>query len=228
MLEPCVIRRRRAQNQHHEHQEGWPDIMTARPVVIVLAAGQGARFAGWQCQPGLSLGVSHVLGTTLRQALASQFRVVVVADASLHELVADHVATKDIVLLPGVGASIGQAMAAGVAACSDASGWLMLPADMPMVEPFTLQQVARHMNLHSIVYAQHHGRRGHPVGFAAELYTELVTLRGDDGVRRLMARYPSLAVEVDDPGVLLDADPGLDAMRARAAVDAKPVAPPQV
>jgi molybdenum cofactor cytidylyltransferase len=203
------------------------DIMTARPVVIVLAAGQGARFAGWQCQPGMSLGVSHVLGTTLRQALASQFRVVVVADPSLHDLVGDHVATRDIVMLPGgEGTSIGHAMAAGVAACSDASGWLMLPADMPMVDPGTVQRVARHLDMHSIVYAQHRGRRGHPVGFAAELFTELVTLKGDDGVRRLMARYPSLAVEVDDPGVLLDADPGLDAMRARAAIEAKPVSPP--
>jgi molybdenum cofactor cytidylyltransferase len=201
--------------------------MGSRPVVIVLAAGQGARFAGWQCQPSLSLGVSHVLGTTLRQALASQFRVVVVADRLLRDLVGDHVATRDIVLLQGgERVSMGQAMAAGVAACSDASGWLMLPADMPMVEPITLQQVARPLDMHSIVCAHYRGRRGHPIGFAAELYTELVTLKSDDGVRRLMARYPSLAVEVDDPGVLLDADLGIEAVRARAPIEVQPVSPP--
>ncbi|MEY3273165.1 MAG: hypothetical protein RLZZ341_2066, partial [Pseudomonadota bacterium] len=31
-----------------------------------------------------------------------------------------------------------------------------------------------------VVWAQHRGRRGHPVGFAAELYSELVQLDGDD------------------------------------------------
>ena len=44
------------------------------------------------------------------------------------------------------------------------------------------------------------------VGFAAELYSELVRLSGDDGARRLVSRYPALAVDVDDAGVLVDID----------------------
>jgi molybdenum cofactor cytidylyltransferase len=56
------------------------------------------------------------------------------------------------------------------------------------------------------VYAQHRGRRGHPVGFSPELYSELVQLSGDEGARRLVARYPSHGVELDDPGVLADVD----------------------
>jgi molybdenum cofactor cytidylyltransferase len=36
---------------------------------------------------------------------------------------------------------------------------------------------------HPVTYAQHRGRRGHPVGFAAELYSELATLSGDEGAR---------------------------------------------
>jgi len=52
---------------------------------------------------------------------------------------------------------------------------------MPLVQPSTLQAVARQLDQHSVVYAQHRGKRGHPVGFAAELYSELVALSGDEG-----------------------------------------------
>ena len=44
------------------------------------------------------------------------------------------------------------------------------------------------------------------MGFSAELYSELVQLTGDEGARRVVARYPSFGVEVDDPGVLIDLD----------------------
>ena len=59
---------------------------------------------------------------------------------------------------------------------------------------------------HAVVYAQYRGRRGHPVGFAAELYSELTALTGDEGARRVIARYPAFAVERDDPGMLVDID----------------------
>ena len=66
---------------------------------------------------------------------------------------------------------------------------------------------------------QHRGRRGHPVGFAAELFSELVMLKGDEGARRLLARYPTAAVELDDPGVLLDIDTVDDLAAAQRRID---------
>jgi molybdenum cofactor cytidylyltransferase len=56
------------------------------------------------------------------------------------------------------------------------------------------------------------------VGFAAELYSELILLRGDEGVRRVMARYPAQGVELDDPGVLLDVDTESDLQALSQAV----------
>ena len=117
---------------------------------------------------------------------------------------------------------MGYSIACGVSARPDASGWLVLPGDMPMVEPATLQAVARELRHHTVVYAQHRGQRGHPVGFAAELYSELILLDGDEGARRLVARYPAHGEELDDPGVLLDVDTPADlaALLARAAEQA--------
>ena len=70
---------------------------------------------------------------------------------------------------------------------------------------------------HPIAYAQHQGRRGHPVGFGAEMFSELIALTGDEGARRLLARYPAFGVELDDPGVRMDVDTEADLAAARAA-----------
>ena len=80
--------------------------------------------------------------------------------------------------------------------------------------------VATALEQHPVVYAQYKGRRGHPVGFAAELYSELIQLDNDDGARRVVARYPAYGQDVDDPGVLMDVDTPADlaALQARAAV----------
>jgi molybdenum cofactor cytidylyltransferase len=66
--------------------------------------------------------------------------------------------------------------------------------------------VAQELPRHAVVYPQYQGRRGHPVGFSSELVSELVRLTGDEGARRVVARYPGVGVDVEDPGVLQDFD----------------------
>ena len=197
--------------------------MRSRPAVIVLAAGKGARFLGTDHKLVQSLGTGTVLGTTLRHAILSGLPLVVVTTDALADVARRSVAARDVVVLPEVGEGspgllgMGYSIATGVSARPDASGWLVLPADMPLVRPSTLQAVAKELEHHPVAYAQHRGRRGHPVGFAAELYSELAMLTGDEGARRLVARYPALGVEVDDPGVLLDVDTEADLERLRGA-----------
>lgn len=205
--------------------------MKARPAVIVLAAGTGSRFGAPGHKLTQRLGSSTVLGATLRHAIASHLPVVVVTTDELADVARRHVASRDVVVLPAVGTpgphplGMGYSIAAGVAARPDATGWLMLPGDMPMVQSTTLLAVAAALEHHPVTYAQHRGRRGHPVAFGAELYSELVTLSGDEGARRLVARYPAHGVEVDDPGVLIDVDTEADLERVRqvqaAAVTAR-------
>ena len=197
--------------------------MKSRPAVIVLAAGKGARFLGADHKLVQSLGTGTVLGTTLRHAILSQLPLVVVTTEALADVARRSVAARDVVVLPDDGPAsphvfgMGYSIAAGVSARPDAPGWLILPADMPLVQPATLQTVAQQIESHPVVYAQYKGRRGHPVGFSAELYSELVLLTGDEGARRLVARYPALGVEIDDPGVLVDVDTEADLEHLRAA-----------
>lgn len=194
--------------------------MRFRPTIVVLAAGQGSRFTGPRHKLEQPLASGSVLGTTLRQALETQLPVVVVTTAGLVPVVADQMARRDIVVVSDAEArrGMGHSIAAGVSERASAAGWLVLPGDMPLVRPATLLKVAAAVEQHPIAYAQHKGRRGHPVAFGAELYSELVALSGDEGARRLIARYPACACEVDDPGVLVDVDTVADLEAVRSAV----------
>lgn len=197
--------------------------MKPRPALIVLAAGSSTRFGADGHKLTQRLGTLTVLASTLRHAIASHLPVVVVTTDALAEAVRQHVASRDIVVLPPAGApsaqplGMGYSIAAGVSARPDAPGWLVLPGDMPTVQPASIVAVCAALEHHPIAYAQHRGRRGHPVGFSAELYSELALLSGDEGARRLLARYPAHGVEVDDPGVLVDIDTPGDLERVRRA-----------
>jgi molybdenum cofactor cytidylyltransferase len=195
--------------------------MRPQVVVVVVAAGRGTRFAADAHKLAQPLGSSTVLGTTLRQAVASFLPVVVVTLEELAPIARRSVASRDVIVLPaapGPGQpepGMGHSIAAGVSARPDAGGWLVLPGDMPLVRSQTLRAVAAALEDSPVAYAQHRGRRGHPVGFGAELYSELSMLDGDEGARRIVARYPALGVEVDDEGALLDVDTVADLARLR-------------
>ena len=195
--------------------------MRIRPTIVVPAAGRGSRFGGPLHKLEQPFEGGTVLGATLRHAIETQLPVLVVTTAALAPLVARQLATRDILVLSSGEAArgMGYTIAAGVAERSGSPGWIVLPADMPLLRPSTVLAVATALEQHPVVYAQYRGRRGHPVAFAAELYSELILLDGDDGARRVVARYPSHGQDVDDPGALLDVDTvtDLDLLRASAA-----------
>ncbi len=201
--------------------------MRYRPNIIVLAAGRGSRFGGPTHKLAQKFGDSTVLGSTVAHAVQTQLPVLVVTTPALLPLVAGHLATRDILLLSDGEAArgMGESIAAGVAERSGAPGWLLMPGDMPLVQPGSMLAVATALELHAVVHAEHRGRRGHPVGFSAELYSELVKLQGDEGARRIAARYPAHGLEVPDPGVLLDIDTASDLEALRQEQQARARAP---
>ncbi|MEO6278102.1 nucleotidyltransferase family protein [Roseateles sp.] len=195
-----------------------------RPAVVVLAAGRGTRFHG----PGHKLeqkldgtnGADTLLARTLRHAIATQLPVVVVTTSALAPSVHRFIAARDVVTLSDhdfegrphpIG--MGHSIVAGVSAAGDADGWLILPADMPLVQPATILAVAAGLERYPVCYAQYRGIQGHPVGFGMELYTELMSLQGDEGARRIVARYAAQPITVDDPGVHIDVDTAEDLAR---------------
>lgn len=167
------------------------------PVVLVLAGGRGERFRA-------SGGAMHKLDAPLAgRSVLSRTLAAVAASGLPHRVVSPHPTR------PGMGDSI----AAGVRACADAPGWLVLPGDMPLVQPQTLQAVARALADHAVVAPHHRGCCGHPVGFQSVCGPDLMALSGDRGAASVRARWPCLNLSVDDEGVLLDIDT-VDDLRA--------------
>ena len=205
--------------------------MSELPTIIVVASGAAA---GWTEQP--CSGVAEppgLLGATLSRVMGAGFPLVVVTTEAHAAEATCHVASRDVLVvtprvsippdgrlerrgmhqLQGLGAEI----ATGVMARPNAAGWLVLPVERAMVLPSTLHRVALALLECPIAYAQHHGCQACPVGFGAGLYSELSRLRNDEGARRLLARYPSVAVDVDDVGTQFEIG-GFDALHdARTA-----------
>jgi len=180
------------------------------------------RGSGHKLEQKLGAGADTMLVRTLKHAIESRMRVVVVTTQALAPTVGKLVAARDVVLLPDHDSQghpslvgMGHSIAAGVGASGDADGWLIMPADMPLLRPSSMVAVAKAIEQFPVAYAQYRGRQGHPVGFSAELYSELVGLQGDEGARRLVARYPAQAVDLDDPGVLIDVDTVEDLARVQ-------------
>lgn len=177
--------------------------MKSRPAIVVLA-----------CAPVPAAADSAVLA----EALQARLPLVVVTTEARAGALADLVARRDIVVVSDAeaGRGAGHALARGVSERPGAPGWLALPAEGPPVRAATLIAVAAALAEHPVAVAEHRGRRGSPVAFGAELYSELVRLTGDDGLRRLVARYPAAGVAVDDAAVV-GRGPAAESLRSAAS-----------
>jgi molybdenum cofactor cytidylyltransferase len=180
------------------------------PVVIVLAAGRGERFAA-------SGGTTHKLQALLGGRPVIDHVLQAVRDSGLQH----HVVQADP-SRPGMGDSI----AAGVRATREAGGWLVLPADLPLVRASTLRAVAGALRHHAVVVPVHAGRRGHPVGFAAVCGEGLAALGGPQGAAPVVRAHGAMELPVDDEGVVTDVDTVQDLARAETLLAARTQAQP--
>lgn len=164
------------------------------PVVLILAAGLGARFrqaGGTQDKLLTPLGPQRVRDHVVAAAQASGLPWHVVEREHTTHLSAQ-----------GMGASI----ATGVAATAKAPGWLILPADLPLVQADSLRRVAEALAHHTVVVPWVQGQRGHPVGFGGVCRKALLALSGDQGARGVMQAHIPWRLDLEDIGCILDVD----------------------
>lgn len=119
---------------------------------------------------------------------------------------------------------MGDSLAAAVAATADAHGWLVLPADLPLVHSDTLRAVAQALSHHAVVVPVFEGQRGHPVGFDASCRADLLNLEGNRGGARIVSAQAAIELIVDDAGIQFDIDTVQDLQRAEAWL-ARPAPP---
>jgi molybdenum cofactor cytidylyltransferase len=169
-----------------------PDPLAQPPVVLVLASGAGRRFLA-------SGGREHKLAAPL-------------AGRPLIEHVMEKVAASGLPshVVRGIDGGMGASIAAGVAATQGAAGWLVLPADLPLIRPGSLRRVAALLDGHAVVVPRRGPAPGHPVGFARQCLAQLLQLRGDAGARSVVEHYRARGAvhdeALEDDGIVMDID----------------------
>lgn len=171
---------------------------TALPTVLLLASGKGERF---NASGGLGNKLQAVLAgkTVLQRTLES----VQASGLRWHVEDAGH---------PGMGDSI----AAAVRATRDAAGWLILPADLPLIAPRTLLELAQASPLADVLVPVCGGQRGHPVRFSRRCGDALARLQGHAGAASVVAQFQAVPWPVSDAGCVTDIDTLDDLIRVRA------------
>jgi len=182
--------------------------------VIVLAAGEGRRFrdvAGADKDKLLAdcTGRDGAVRSVIEQVLLSlpaslDKRVLVTTEARPQAMRMAQAYGCDIVSIESSG--MGDSIAAGVAACADLDGWLIVLGDMPFILPSSIERVAAAMADDAVSVPVQGREYGHPVGFGRSFGPQLQALSGDRGARPLFKRGRVIEVVVDDPGVLWDID----------------------
>ncbi|MGV8889878.1 MAG: nucleotidyltransferase family protein [Pseudomonas sp.] len=182
--------------------------------VIVLAAGQGSRFrqaAGAEKDKLLAdcTGRDGTVRSVIEQVLVNlpaslEMRVLVTTEDRPQVIRMAKAYGCEIVLIESTG--MGDSIAAGVAACPQLSGWLIVLGDMPFILASSIERVVAGIADDAVSVPVYGGEYGHPVGFGRSFGPALMALSGDRGAKALFAQARVVEVAVDDPGVLWDVD----------------------
>jgi molybdenum cofactor cytidylyltransferase len=182
--------------------------------VIVLAAGEGRRFrevAGADQDKLLAdcTGRDGSVRSVIEQVLVNlpaelEKRVLVTTEARPQAMRMAQAYGCEVVSIESTG--MGDSIAAGVAACKDQDGWLIVLGDMPFILPSSVEPVVAQLADDCICVPVQEGEYGHPVGFGRQFGPGLMALSGDRGAKPLFAQGRVVEVAVDDPGVLWDVD----------------------
>lgn len=168
--------------------------MHSKPVVIVLAAGNGERFRA-------SGGNTHKLAASLAgiTVLEHVIQAVEASGLDMHIVSSKH-----------GGGGMADSIAAGVSATPQAAGWLILPGDLPLIQPKSLQLIANGLLLQKVVVPHYRRQQGHPVAFRSECFEALSRLSGDAGAKAVLEAYRSskevFDLVLDDVGLVTDVD----------------------
>lgn len=179
-------------------------------VGVLLAAGEGTRFAGGNKllaevdgRPVVVQAATRLCEADLEERLAVLGHEAERIGPALADLPIETTVNPDY--------EAGQATSVRVgvewADQRGATDVVIALGDMPWVSSSTYERLlAAHADGVGITVPEYEGQRGNPVVFAAEYFSELAAVEGDSGGRQLFATHEVTRVPVDDPGVQRDVD----------------------
>lgn len=186
---------------------------------VVLAAGLSSRMKFFK--PMLELAGSTVIKKTIETLRLATVTEIVVVTGYQGEQLAKHLAGEDVTIVCNheyqqsdmlVSAKLGLA-----AAQQNCDAVMLLPADIPLFSQQTVALLCSSMTSApcEVVSPVCNGKKGHPILINCNIVDKLVAFSGDNGLKGAIATlgFDHRLVEVDDLGVLLDADHPEDYLR---------------
>jgi len=185
---------------------------SGRSVAVVTAAGSAERFGGKKLLAQVE--GEPLLDRTIRSLLdggVGEVIVVVGADARL-ELERDVNSLNDPRVRPVENPDPSRGMFSSIqegARTAQGDVLLVLPGDMPFVQPATVRQVLDVWALqHGIVSPRYNGKRGHPVALPVALRDEILATDPTSNLHEVIKKHldERTDVDIDDPGITRDVD----------------------
>ena len=179
-------------------------------VGLLLAAGSATRFGSDKLQHALPHGVSIAVQSA-RHLKSEVARVVAVVRPGSDEL-AEALKSEgcEVVVCENAAEGMGASLACAARAAGDADGYLIALADMPFLRAHDHRRGARRARRRRAARRAVLSRAPRPPGGArARIFpANSLTLRGDEGAKRLLAAHEKQMVKipVGDPGALRDID----------------------
>ena len=171
---------------------------------VMLAAGESMRMGRWKMMLPFD-------GTTLAErsvdnALEVCERVILVTGYRASEIEERFAGRDRVITIRNGDYSRGMfsSIRTGVGEVRTAPYFIAL-ADMPLVTPDIYRYLLTFRSNDAVI-PKFHGKKGHPVLLSGNTRDFLLSLSPDDTLRTVIAEYPSLAVPVDERGILTDID----------------------
>jgi len=190
--------------------------VTAMAIVgLLLAAGSASRFGSDKLRHRLPHGVPIAVQASrhLKAEIDKIYAVVPPGSADLKALLEEE--RLEVVVCENAAEGMGASLACAARAAGEQGGYLVALADMPFVRRSSIAAVRDALGRGAKIVAPYfRTRRGHPVGFSASFYDDLLRLKGDEGAKSIVKRNESalMKIPLGDPGVIRDIDRPEDLM----------------
>ena len=195
--------------------------MTHSNLIAIIPAAGHSRRMGW---PKLLLPwrgttvIAHLVGELRAAGLTRIYVVLRANDDALLAAVgaANAIPVQPLIDPPDMRTSVecGLRFAAEDPGHVAESGWLLIPADHPIVSRNTVTELQANWQPggRQILIPTYAGQRGHPTLFSSDFATEISAIPVDCGLNWLVRRNASVIQEVPvaDSGVIVDLDPPED------------------
>lgn len=178
---------------------------------VILAAGDSSRMG--RVKQMLPFNGKSILRCVVENAVASSLQSVIVVIGHEADRIEPMISGCDVTIVINRDYKAGQSASVKLGLYALPEGTeavLYMQGDQPLVGPGTINRIldAYRDSPGPIVFPVFNGKRGNPVLFSSETFSDIELLNGDSGARPLFEKYAGMLqqVQVDDPYIHFDID----------------------